>query len=171
MDTFFLTVWFLEAFLALTPRRSLFSIHQSLLGIEIIVQKCLRKHTGGLLMLRQRGYTLKEYTLETHTKVLWHQKITPKARKVDKLCHRDRENRGLKPADERVRVCMCVSVFESVPSRPESAGNFLEMQSLTALPRGRPNKPQMCSRICPPPPLSASTSKDYRNTWEWRREG
>ena len=70
-----------------------------------------------------------------------------------------------------VCVCMCVSVFESVPSRPESAGNFLEMQSLTALPRGRPNKPQMCSRICPPPPLSASTSKDYRNTWEWRREG
>lgn len=87
-----------------------------------------------------------------------HQRIVaPKAKTVDKLCHRDRENgdlRQLMSVCVRVCVweCVCESVFESVPSRPESAGNFLEMQSLTALPRGRPNKPQMCSRICPPAP-------------------
>lgn len=43
-----------------------------------------------------------------------------------------------------VRVCLRVCQAD-----PESAGNFLEMQSFTAVPRGRPNKPQMCGRICP----------------------
>lgn len=100
-----------------------------------------------------------------------HQRIVAlRTRKADKLCHCDREKGTLKPAEEHVCVCVHVCVFVSVPSRPESAGNFLEMQNFTALPRGRPNKPQMCSRICPPPNYPSlfppSTSKDYRNTLE-----
>lgn len=76
--------------------------------------------------------------------------------------------RNFATGSENIYINVCVyCVFDSVPSWPKSAGNFFEMQRFTTLPRGRPNKLQMCSRICPP--TLSPDSKDYRNTWKWRR--